>query len=82
MSGPTLVVAGSSHIKPEELHHHALEQLPGLAYCINDNPNWGEFCALSLSLSLPPHTHPMQCVGVLYLGTGFCNPLWRSLPRA
>jgi xanthine/uracil permease len=41
MSVPTVVVAGSSHIKPEELHHHALEQLPGLAYCINDNPNWG-----------------------------------------
>lgn len=56
MSVPTVVVAGSSHIKPEELHHHALEQLPGLAYCINDNPRWGEICARSLSLS---HSHPM-----------------------
>ena len=29
-------------IKQEDLHHHALEQLPGLAYCINDNPHWGK----------------------------------------
>ena len=29
-------------IKQEDLHHHALEQLPGLAYCINDNPPWGK----------------------------------------
>jgi len=29
-------------IKQEDLHHHALEQLPGLAYCINDNPPWAE----------------------------------------
>jgi hypothetical protein len=60
MSVPTVVVAGSSHIKPEELHHHALEQLPGLAYCINDNPNWGEFCALSPPLSHPPPCNVLQ----------------------
>jgi hypothetical protein len=29
-------------VKPEDLHHHALEQLPNLAYCINDNPRWGK----------------------------------------
>jgi len=29
-------------LKPEDLHHHALEQLPNLAYCINDNPRWGK----------------------------------------
>ncbi len=29
-------------VKSEDLHHHALEQLPNLAYCINDNPRWGK----------------------------------------
>lgn len=29
-------------IKQEDLHHQALEQLPGLAYCINDNPPLGK----------------------------------------
>jgi hypothetical protein len=29
-------------VKLEDLHHHALEQLPNLAYCINDNPRWGK----------------------------------------
>ncbi|KAG0616299.1 hypothetical protein M758_5G104600 [Ceratodon purpureus] len=41
MSAPAVVVAGPPPIKQEDLHHHALEQLPGLAYCINDNPSWG-----------------------------------------
>jgi hypothetical protein len=27
---------------PKELHHRALEQLPHLAYCINDDPHWVE----------------------------------------
>ncbi len=29
-------------VKPEDLHHHALEELPNLAYYINDNPRWGK----------------------------------------
>jgi nucleobase transporter 1/2 len=29
-------------MKGEDLHHHALEQFPQLAYCINDNPRWGK----------------------------------------
>lgn len=29
-------------MKGEDIHHHALEQLPQLAYCINDNPRWGK----------------------------------------
>lgn len=41
MSAPAVVVAGPPPIKQEDLHHHALEQLPGLAYCINDNPSIG-----------------------------------------
>jgi hypothetical protein len=43
-------------IKQEDLHHHALEQLPGLAYCINDNPPWGKqthHTYIHLSLSSP-----------------------------
>jgi hypothetical protein len=31
---------------PKELHHRALEQLPNLAYCINDNPRWAESIVL------------------------------------
>ncbi len=39
-------------MKGEDLHHHALEQLPHLAYCINDNPRWGkqESCSFQYSL--------------------------------
>ncbi|KAH9562832.1 hypothetical protein CY35_05G093000 [Sphagnum magellanicum] len=33
-------------MKGEDLHHHALEQLPHLAYCINDNPRWAEAIVL------------------------------------
>ncbi|CAK9217170.1 unnamed protein product [Sphagnum jensenii] len=31
---------------PKELHHRALEQLPNLAFCINDNPRWAESIVL------------------------------------
>lgn len=41
MAAPAVVVAGPPPIKESDMHHHALEQLPGLAYCINDNPGWG-----------------------------------------
>jgi hypothetical protein len=33
-------------MKGEDMHHHALEQLPQLAYCINDNPRWAEAIVL------------------------------------
>lgn len=41
-------MAGGGPVAPagkggEDLNHHALEQLPGLAYCINDNPRWREY---------------------------------------
>jgi xanthine/uracil permease len=36
------VVVGLKAMKQDELHHPALEQLPHLAYCINDNPRWAE----------------------------------------
>jgi hypothetical protein len=41
-------------MKGEDLHHHALEQLPHLAYCINDNPRWGkqESCTFQYLLLL------------------------------
>ena len=35
--------------KGEDLNHQALEQLPGLAYCINDNPRWRKRWVFSLS---------------------------------
>ncbi|KAH9574840.1 hypothetical protein CY35_01G080500 [Sphagnum magellanicum] len=41
MADPPILVPPKM-AKPEDLHHHALEQLPNLAYCINDNPRWGE----------------------------------------
>ncbi len=34
------ILAPPKMVKPEDLHHHALEQLPNLAYCIN--PQWGK----------------------------------------
>jgi nucleobase transporter 1/2 len=41
-------------MKGEDMHHHALEQLPQLAYCINDNPRWGkqESCRFQYSTLL------------------------------
>ncbi len=41
MADPPILIPPKM-VKPEDLHHHALEQLPNLAYCINDNPRWGE----------------------------------------
>ncbi|CAM6009565.1 unnamed protein product [Sphagnum balticum] len=41
MADPPILVPPKM-VKSEDLHHHALEQLPNLAYCINDNPRWGE----------------------------------------
>ncbi len=41
MADPPILVPPKM-AKPEDLHHHALEQLPNLAYCINDNPRWGK----------------------------------------
>jgi hypothetical protein len=41
MADPPILVPPKM-AKQEDLHHHALEQLPNLAYCINDNPRWGE----------------------------------------
>lgn len=41
MADPPMLVPPKM-VKSEDLHHHALEQLPNLAYCINDNPRWGE----------------------------------------
>ncbi|CAM6044135.1 unnamed protein product [Sphagnum compactum] len=41
MADPPILVPPKM-VKLEDLHHHALEQLPNLAYCINDNPRWGE----------------------------------------
>ncbi len=40
MDSPILVPP--KMVKPEDLHHHALEQLPNRAYCINDNLRWGK----------------------------------------
>jgi hypothetical protein len=37
MADPPILVPPKM-AKSEDLHHHALEQLPNLAYCINDNP--------------------------------------------
>lgn len=46
MAGGAMAPVG----KGEDLNHHALEQLPGLAYCINDNPRWREFSRLNFVL--------------------------------
>jgi hypothetical protein len=45
MADPPILVPPKM-VKPEDLHHHALEQLPNLAYCINDNPRWGKEVAI------------------------------------
>jgi xanthine/uracil permease len=42
----TAIGAPPKIMKGEDLHHHALEQLPHLAYCINDNPRWAEAIVL------------------------------------
>ncbi len=41
MADPPILVPPKM-VKSEDLHHHALEQLPNLTYCINDNPRWGK----------------------------------------
>jgi len=41
MADPPILVPPKM-VKPEDLHHHVLEQLPNLTYCINDNPRWGK----------------------------------------
>ncbi len=45
MADPPILVPPKM-AKSEDLHHHALEQLPNLAYCINDNPRWGKEVAI------------------------------------
>jgi hypothetical protein len=45
MADPPILVPPKM-AKQEDLHHHALEQLPNLAYCINDNPRWGKEVAI------------------------------------
>ena len=39
MSTEVGVAGHHPSIKQEDMQHQALEQLPGLAYCINDNPD-------------------------------------------
>ena len=34
-----VAIVRQPHIKQDDLQHPALEQLPGLSYCINDNPD-------------------------------------------
>ncbi|XP_024374995.1 nucleobase-ascorbate transporter 2 [Physcomitrium patens] len=63
MAAPAVVVAGPPSIKQEDLYHPSLEQLPGLAYCINDNPNW----ALSIILGFQHY--------ITMLGTSVLIPL-------
>ncbi|XP_024399142.1 nucleobase-ascorbate transporter 2 [Physcomitrium patens] len=60
MAAPAVVVAGPPPIKESDLHHHAMEQLPGLAYCINDNPDWGTATVLGFQ-------HYLVNVGVAVL---------------
>ena len=43
-------MAGGVNKGGDDLNHPALEQLPGLAYCINDTPRWREYLFCSLSL--------------------------------
>jgi hypothetical protein len=70
MSTPAVVVAGPPPIKQEDLHHHALEQLPGLAYCINDNPGWGKRrsplrCSVR-NIQIPATVSTLSCSCTLY----------------
>ncbi len=43
MGTPAILVPPSKMMKSgEDFQHLAAEQLPHLAFCINDNPRWGK----------------------------------------
>jgi hypothetical protein len=58
-------------MKGEDMHHHALEQLPQLAYCINDNPRWGKHESSRFQYS-PLLMFLLFSSFVLFLAGSFC----------